>query len=335
MNTYELAGGFGFEALRVTERPQPSAGPFQVLVRVRATSLNYRDLMVIKGQYNPKMPLPRVPLSDGAGEVVQVGEGVSLFKPGDRVAGIFMQTWLDGELTEAKAKSALGGAIDGMLSEYVVLREDGLVTIPDHLSFEEAATLPCAAVTAWHAVVECGVKPGQTVLTLGTGGVSLFALQFARLAGAHVIITSSSDEKLGRALALGASDGINYRTAQEWDRPVRELTGGIGVDQVVELGGAGTLPRSLKAVRHGGRINLIGVLTGGAGEVNPLPLLMKGIQLQGIFVGSRAMFEAMNRAISGSLLRPVIDRVFEAGEIVDALQYMESGQHFGKIVVRL
>jgi NADPH:quinone reductase-like Zn-dependent oxidoreductase len=250
------------------------------------------------------------------------------------VAGIFMQTWIEGEVNEAKARSALGGAIGGVLAESVVLHENGLVHIPAHLSFEEAATLPCAGVTAWHALFEKGgLKAGDTVVTLGSGGVSLFALQFARMAGARVIATSGSDEKLARLKALGASDGINYKTTPDWDKPVRELTG-AGADHIVEVGGAGTLPKSFKAVRMGGTISLIGNVTGG-GEVNPVPVLMKTIRLQGIFVGSRVMFEAMNRAIEIASMRPVVDRVFEFDQAREAMHYMESGAHFGKICIRV
>jgi NADPH:quinone reductase-like Zn-dependent oxidoreductase len=299
-------------------------------------SLNYRDLLVVKGLYNPKLPLPLVPLSDGVGQVVEVGPGVTRVKPGDRVAGIFMQTWIAGEPTEAKSKSALGGGGTGVLAEQVVFHEDGLVHVPEHLTDEEAATLPCAAVTAWHALVTEGrVQAGDSVLIQGTGGVSLFALQFARLSGARVIATSSSDAKLERVRQLGASDGINYKTTPDWDKKVRELTGNAGVDHVVEVGGAGTLGRSLKAVRMGGRISLIGVLTGGGGEVNPVPALMKNVCLQGIYVGSREMFEAMNRAIALHKLRPVVDRVFPFAEAAQALRYMESGAHFGKIALRV
>ena len=322
------------DGLRAEELPEPRPGPGQVRVRIRAASLNYRDLLVVKGTYSRHLPLPLVPLSDGAGEVVEVGPGATRFDVGARVAGIFMQTWLEGALTDVKGKSALGGAIDGVLAEQVVFHENGLVAVPDQLSFEEAATLPCAAVTAWNALIEAGLKAGDTVLTLGTGGVSLFALQFARLAGAQVFITSSSDEKLARAKELGASEGINYKTTPEWDKKVRELTGGVGVDHVVEVGGAGTLPRSLRAVRTGGHVALIGVLSGG-GEVNPMPVLMKAVRLQGVFVGSRAMFEAMNRAVAERKMRPVIDRVFPFTEVQAAYRHLESGSHFGKIVVRM
>jgi NADPH:quinone reductase-like Zn-dependent oxidoreductase len=335
MRVFEMRETFGIDNLAIAERQQPLPGHGQAVVRVRAVSLNYRDLLVVKGLYNPKLPLPLVPLSDGAGDVIAVGDGVSRVKTGDRVAGIFMQTWLAGGQTETNAKSALGGGMQGMLAEYVVLDEDGLVHVPVHLSYEEAATLPCAAVTAWHAVIGSRVKPGESVLLLGTGGVSLFALQFARLAGAEVIITSSSDDKLGRAVQLGATHGINYRIVSDWDKKVRELTGGAGADLVVEVGGAGTLPQSLRAVRMGGRISLIGVLTGATGEVNPLPIVMRNVRVQGIFVGSREMFEAMNRAISRHRLRPVVDRVFPFEEAREALRHMESGAHFGKICIKI
>jgi NADPH:quinone reductase-like Zn-dependent oxidoreductase len=335
MKACELQGSFGIESLNITERPEPTPGAGQVLLKLRAWSLNYRDLMMVKGLYNPKLRLPFTPLSDGVGEVVAVGEGVTRIKPGIRVAGIFMQKWIDGELTEAKAKSALGGAIEGLLAEYAVPSEEGVVPVPEHLTDEEAATLPCAAVTAWHALVtKGGIKAGDTVLTQGTGGVSLFALQFARLMGARVIATSSSEAKLARVLQLGAALGINYKAVPEWGDRVRELTGALGVDHVVEVGGAGTLGESLRAVRMGGRISLIGVLSG-AGQVNPTPILMKNVCVQGIFVGSRAMFEAMNRAIALHRMRPVVDRVFPFGEIREAFRYMESGAHFGKIVLRV
>ena len=335
MKVYEIRDRFGLDALTLTERPQPQPGAHEVLLRIRAASLNYRDLMIAKGQYNPKMPLPRIPLSDAAGEVAAVGPGVSRVQVGQRVAALFMQKWLAGDIDESKAKSALGGAIDGLLAEYAVLHEDGLVQVPEHLSFEEAATLPCAAVTAWHGLVtEGGVKPGDSVLLQGTGGVSLFALQFARLAGARIIITSSSNDKLARARQMGAAEGINYKETPDWGDKARQLTGGRGVDRVVEVGGAGTLGQSLRAVRMGGQISLIGVLSG-TGQANPMPILMKNVRVQGIFVGSREMFEAMNRAIVVNQLRPVIDRVFPFAEAVQAFRHMESAAHFGKICIRM
>jgi NADPH:quinone reductase-like Zn-dependent oxidoreductase len=294
MKAYEIRDAFGVDALALSERPDPAPGPGQVVVKTHAVSLNFRDLLVVKGEYSRKLPLPMTPCSDCAGEVSAIGAGVTRVKPGDRVAGIFMQTWIEGEVTESKARSALGGAIGGVLAESVLFHQDGLVPIPAHLSFEEGATLPCAAVTAWHALIaEGALQPGDTVVTLGSGGVSLFAIQFAKLAGARVISTSSSDAKLSRLCALGASDGINYKTTPDWDKRVRELTG-VGADHIVEVGGATTLPKSLKCVRMGGTISLIGNV-GGNGDVNPLPLIMKNARMQGIFVGSRAMFEAMNR----------------------------------------
>jgi NADPH:quinone reductase-like Zn-dependent oxidoreductase len=319
----------------MVELPEARPGPGQAVVRVRACSLNYRDLVVSKGGYGRAVKPPLTPLSDGAGEVTAVGPGVTRVKPGDRVCGIFMQRWLAGAPDDDKAASALGGAIDGMLAEQVCLNADGLVQIPGHLSFEEAAALPCAAVTAWNALIRSGaVRPGQSVLVLGTGGVSLFALQFAKLAGARVIATSSSDQKLARVRQMGADETINYRATPDWDKTVRALTGGTGVDHVVEVGGAGTLPLSMKAVARGGHIALIGVLAG-QGEIDPRPLFMKSARLQGIYVGSREMFEEMNRAISLAGLRPVVDRVFNFEEIADAMRYMESGAHFGKICIRV
>jgi NADPH:quinone reductase-like Zn-dependent oxidoreductase len=335
MKAWEITDTFGIDALRLVERETPTPQHGQVLVRVRATSLNYRDLMTVKHGGLRNLRLPLIPLSDGAGEVVTVGEGVTRVKAGDRVAGIFMQTWLAGDPRAEHGKSALGGAIDGMLAEQVVLHEDGLVHVPEYLSYEEAATLPCAAVTAWQALVtKGGLQVGDSVLVLGTGGVSIFALQFATAAGARVILTSSSDKKLDRARQLGAAEGINYKTTPDWEKRVLELTDGVGVDHVVEVGGPGTLEKSFRAVRTGGTVSLIGILTG-AGKIDPMPVLMKSIRLQGIYVGSRDMFEAMNRALAVHKIRPVIDRVFPFAEAREALKYMESAAHFGKIVITL
>ena len=335
MRAYRIHQASGIGSLTMDDLPEPEAGLGRVVVRVRAASLNYRDLLVIKGAYSRNLPLPMVPLSDGAGEVEAVGPGVTRFRPGDRVAGCFFSDWEGGPLDDRAVKSALGGAVDGMLAERVALPESGLVKVPDHLSDEEAATLPCAGLTAWHALMEGGgLKAGQSVLIQGTGGVSTFALQFATIAGARVIATSSSDAKLERVRALGASDGINYKATADWDVAARNLTEGRGVDHVVEVGGAGTLPRSIKAVRLGGHIALIGVLTGG-GEVDPRPLLMKNVRLQGIYVGSRVMFENMNRAIALHKLKPIIDRVFPFDQATAAYQHLESGAHFGKIVIKL
>ncbi len=335
MKAYRLPAFNGPRSLERVDLPSPEPGPGQVRVRLRAASLNFRDLMISKGVYNPRLRLPLIPLSDGAGEVVAVGDGAGRFRVGDRVMSAFMPGWREGEPTEVKVRSALGGEVDGVLAEETVLPESGLLPIPEHLSFEEAATLPCAAVTAWNALVQTGgIRPGHSVLVQGTGGVSLFALQFARMAGARVIATSSRDDKLTRALELGASDGINYRTTPDWEKHVRELTGGVGVDMIVEVGGAGTLPRSTRAIKLGGYIALIGVLAG-AGDFNPIPLLMRNIRLQGIFVGSVAIFESMAAAIATARMRPVIDRVFPFDQAVEALEYLESGAHFGKVVIAI
>jgi NADPH:quinone reductase-like Zn-dependent oxidoreductase len=335
MKVYEIRDGFGLDALRLADRPDPRPGRGEVLLKIKAAALNYRDLLVVKGVYNPKMNLPRIPVSDAVGEVAAAGEDVSRVKVGQRVAGLFMPKWLEGELTDAKARIALGGSIDGLLAEYAVMPEESVMPVPDFLTDEEAATLPCAAVTAWNGLVTAGkVKPGDSVLVQGTGGVSLFALQFARLAGARIIATSSSPEKLAKVKALGASDGINYRETAEWGEQVRHLTAGRGVDHVIEVGGAGTLAQSLRAVRTGGHVALIGVLSG-YGQFNPLPILMKGVRISGIYVGSGEMFEAMNRAIALHQMRPVVDRVFPFAAAVDAFRYMESAAHFGKIVVRM
>lgn len=333
MRAYELTA-FSIDQLQLADRPAPSPGPGQALVDMRAWSLNYRDLLLVRGLYNPKLKFPFTPLSDGVGQVVAVGPGVTRVKPGDRVAGAFMPAWIEGPVDEAKARSALGGGAPGVAAEQVVLDASGLVHVPAHLSDEEAATLPCAAVTAWSAIVTSGaMSPGQTVLVQGTGGVSLFALQFARLCGARVIATSSSDDKLAKVRQMGAAEVINYRTTPEWGDRVRELTGGAGVDHVVEVGGAGTLAQSLRAVRMGGRISLIGVLSG-FGEMNPVPILMKAVTMQGIYVGSRTMFEAMNAAIAAHALRPVVSQTFAFDQLPAALAAMERGSHFGKIVLR-
>ncbi|MEH1803475.1 MAG: NAD(P)-dependent alcohol dehydrogenase [Nostoc sp.] len=335
MKAYEIQSNAGIDALALVDRPEPKPAAGQVLIQIKAISLNYRDLLVIEGAYGGGQQYPLIPASDGAGEVVAVGEGVTRVKIGDRVAGIFFQDWIYGSLTKEKMKSDLGGGIDGMLAEYVVLHQDGLVILPDHLSYIEGATLPCAAVTAWHGLVTKGnIGAGDSVLLLGTGGVSIFALQFAKIHGARAIITSSSDEKLARAKQLGADETINYKTTSDWEKQVYQLTNRTGVDQVVEVGGAGTLPKSLQAVRIGGRISLIGVLSGRGNEIDPMPILFKSLTVQGIYVGSREMFEAMNQAMQQHQIKPIIDRVFPFTEAREAYHYLKSAAHFGKVVIR-
>lgn len=326
---------FGIDQLAFAECEKPTPGFGQVLVRMTAASLNYRDLMVVEGKYNPKLKRPMVPLSDGAGVVEKVGPGVTSFQPGDRVVSCFFDKWIDGSITREKAASARGGAIDGVLREYALLSEEGVVKSPAGLSDEEAAALPCAGVTAWHALFEeQPATPGQSVLLLGTGGVSIFALQFAKAAGLKVIITSSRDEKLERAASLGASSTINYKSHPKWDEEARTLTGGMGVDHVIEVGGSDTLPKSLRAVRMAGTVSVIGVLGGVDIAVSPTSILMNALRVQGIYVGSRAMFERMNRVIELHELKPIIDRVFAWTDYKQALRHMQSQQHFGKICLR-
>ncbi len=332
MKAYELRNDSGAVKLAIVERPKPSPAPGEVLVRMRAASLNYRDLMISKAPRSA----PLVPLCDGAGEVAEVGAGVTNIKVGDRVASTYFQDWVSGPLTAAVFRTVLGQAIDGVLAQYVALKEHGVVRIPAHLSYEEAATLPCAGLTAWQALITEGrIKSGDTVVVMGTGGVSIFALQFALLCGARVIATTGSEAKMDRLRALGASAVINYKTTPDWDKQVLELTGGAGADHVVEVGGAGTLPRSLRAVRYGGFISLIGILGGIGEKFNPGSIITKGVRLQGIFVGSQEMFEDMNRAIALSGLRPVVDRTFQFEEAGAALELLESGGHFGKICIRV
>jgi NADPH:quinone reductase-like Zn-dependent oxidoreductase len=335
LRAWRYIGGLGAENLKIVELPDPSPGPGQAVVRVRACSINYRDLAVMRGAYGAGVKPPLIPLSDGAGEVVAVGPDVTRVKPGDRVAAIFFQDWLEGPTDDAKANSALGGSIDGVMAELVCLNAQGLVHVPEHLSFVEVAALPCAAVTAWHGLFRSGgLRPGESVLLQGTGGVSLFAFQFAKMAGARVIVTSSSDAKLERLRAMGADGLVNYKTTPDWDKPARQFTNGVGVDHIIEVGGAGTLLLSSKAIRRGGHIALIGVLAGGT-QFDPRLMMVKGVRLQGIYVGSREMFEEMNRAISLARIRPVIDRVFEFDQLLNALQHMENGAHLGKICLQV
>jgi len=316
--------------------PTPQPGPGQVLVALKAASLNYRDLLMISGNYNKNMPLPLIPLSDGAGEIVEVGEGVTYRKVGDRVAGAFFQSWVEGAYDREKSRRSLGGPLPGMLASHVLLDEAGAVPIPVGLSFLEASTLPCAGVTAWNALFSGKpIGPGDTVLAQGTGGVSMFALQLARAAGASVIATSSSDAKLGRAKDLGATETVNYRQIPEWGAEVRRLTSGAGVDCVIEVGGGGTMRQSLDAVRYGGRIAVIGVLAGAVGEIPTTMILHKAIEIRGIYVGSVEMFRGMNRAIEANGIHPVVDAVFEFEQARGAINLMQAAGHFGKIAIAI
>ncbi len=335
MKAYEVRETTGLDGLHLNaDRAEPAPGPGQVLVRMRAASLNYRDQGVIKGAYG-YTKFPVIPLSDGAGEVAQVGAGVTQFKPGDRVAGTFFVNWTAGRIPPDASKNSLGGMVDGVLAEYALLSETGMIGIPDHLSFVEAATLPCAALTAWHAVVEAGrIKAGETIVVLGTGGVSCFALAFAKMHGAVVIMTSSSDDKLARVKALGADVTVNYKTHPDWDQEVLKQTAGAGVDHIVEVGGPNTLAKSMLAIRPGGSIYVIGAL-GGSGAIDPRAINRKSIRLQGIHVGSREMFAAMNRAIANSGLKPVIDRVFDFNDAKAAYRHQQSGSHLGKVVIAI
>jgi NADPH:quinone reductase-like Zn-dependent oxidoreductase len=335
MQVFQIQDSFGLDNLKPAERDDPSPGIGEILIRMRAVSLNYRDLLTVRGHYNPKQPLPLVPCSDGVGEVVEVGPEVQRVVIGDRVATCFTQTWIGGPPTMSRLRGTLGGPLDGTLSELMVLDQNGVVHVPEHLSDVEAATLPCAALTAWSALVELGrVKAGHTVLVQGTGGVSIFALQLAQLLGARVIVTSSSEAKLAQARGLGAWETINYREDPKWGKTAHRLAGS-GVDHVVEVGGARTLAQSLQAVKIGGTISVIGVLSGTATELNIIPILMQQVRLQGILVGSRDGFEAMNRAISSHTLRPMIDRVFPFAETGAAFDHMAGGKHFGKVCIEV
>ena len=324
------AGCTDAAGLRLVERPDPVAGPGQIVVQMRAASLNYRDQAVVKGQYFGG-PVPRdlVPVSDGAGDVASVGSGVTSVAVGDRVAGSFFQPTPQGP-------AALGSPLDGLLSEYAVLADGGVLRLPDAVEYEAAACLPCAGVTAWHALFGVGrsIMPGDTVLVLGTGGVSMLALQLARAGGARVVVTSSSDEKLERAFALGATDGVNYTRTPEWDKEVMRLTSGRGADCVVEIGGAGTLGRSYASLARGGKVALIGFLAGPQGDTAPHPLMMKAGSLYGIFVGDRPMFEALLRAVAVNRIAPPVDRVFAFADAASAYAYQASRAFVGKIVIR-
>lgn len=339
MKAYELVKGCdSLDGMKLVDRPDPEPGKGEILVRMRAASINYRDQAVVSGRYfGGSVQRETIPLSDGAGEVIGVGEGVTRFKEGDRVAGTFFQGWQEGPPRKV-FPTALGAPADGTLTQLKVFDEGDAVKIPDSLSFEEAAALPCAGVTAWNGLMVTGnpIRPGDTVLVLGTGGVSMLALLFAKAAGARVIGTSSSDKKLERARALGLDEGLNYKKDHNnWDEEVLRLTDDVGVDCVVEVGGVGTLMRSMKSVGPGGKIALIGVLSGFEGDTNPHVLMRKGGSLHGIFVGNRVMFEDMNAAIEINGIKPPIDKVFGFGEAKEAFEYHQSQAHFGKVIISI
>ena len=332
MKAWQVARDWSIEGIELTDLPEPVPGPGQVTVRMKAASLNYRDLLTVQGKGGVTR-LPLIPFSDGAGEVAAIGEGVTRVAVGDRVCPMFFQSWIDGRVSAASRRYALGGTRPGVLQDVMVLDAEGVSRVPSHLSFREAATLPCAGLTAWRALFEeANVKPGDTVLVQGTGGVSIFALQFAKLAGASVIVTSSSDEKLDRARALGADHTINYRSVPEWGKAAAAWTAG-GVDHIVEVGGKDTFAQSLEAARVGGTILVIGILTGVSQQIAISSLFAKNLHVVGLSVGSRRMFEGMTAAIERNAMKPVIDRVFGFDTVPDALHLMQQGGHFGKIVV--
>ncbi len=336
MKVFEIRGDWSFDHLQLGNRPDPQPGPGQVLLRMRAASLNYRDLVVPSRGYGAFTGnLPLIPLSDGVGEVIEVGQGVTRVKAGDRVCPCFHQSWIAGAPDLERLTRTLGGPVDGTMAELMCLPAEGVVTVPAHLTDEQAATLPCAALTAWSAIVTYDeLAPGSRVLVQGTGGVALFALAFAKLAGCHVTVISSSDEKLARARAMGADVGINYTTTPEWAKATREITGGRGFDHVVELGGEKTLPQSLRAIRPGGTISMIGVLSGSALSAPLGHVVTRQVRLQGITVGSRDGFEAMMRAIAQHRLVPVVDKVYAFEQLKEAMEALKRGAHFGKICIR-
>ncbi len=336
MRSWQIVDGFGLDHLKMNEMPQEKLGSQDVRIKVRACSLNYRDLMVVKGWYNPQQPLPLTPVSDGAGEVMEVGTDVKDFKVGDKVCGTFSQKWDAGRVCDLAQKYTLGGPINGMLSESIVLNQQGLIKFPSFLTFAEAATLPCAAVTAFNALTqESSFMPGDTVLIEGTGGVSLFALQFAQVLNLKTIVISSSNDKLGFSKKLGATHTINYAQCPEWHEQVLTLTDGQGVDGVVEVGGAKTINKAIASVKRGGVITVIGILSGTTEAFDLVPILMRQIRIHGVFVGPKTLFAAMNRVIEHSQIHPVIDRCFEFKDAPQAFDYLESGAHFGKVVINV
>ncbi|GMV29007.1 MAG: NADPH:quinone oxidoreductase [Rhodanobacteraceae bacterium] len=334
MKAYHVHPGQNFDGIVPIERTLPPPGPHEVQVRIRAVALNYRDLMLIRGDYNGGNSAPVVPASDGAGDVIAIGDQVTRFRVGDRVATTFFAAWVEGRQTPEKSRLSFGGSIDGTLAQEIVISQDALFRVPDHLDYHEAATLTCAGATAWNALfVEGNARPGGSVLLLGTGGVSIWALQLAKAAGLHTVITSSSDAKLERARQLGANTTINYTTTPDWQEEVLRATGGDGVDIVVEVGGAGTLKKSLLATRMGGTVAIVGGVSGWASEIDPFQVIRGARHVTGIYVGSLVMLEDLARFVALHRIRPVVDRVFPFDQARAAYEHLDSGSHFGKVVI--
>jgi NADPH:quinone reductase-like Zn-dependent oxidoreductase len=334
MRAYQVITADGIDAIEQIETEIPTPKDDEILVKMKSCSLNYRDMLITMGGYVRNDIRPVVPLSDGAGEVVKVGANVSNFQLGDRVIGNFFQSWETGKIDDDGLNSALGGSIDGVLSDYFILKANCSVKIPDYLSYSEAATLPCAATTAWHALVSIGdIKAGDTILLLGTGGVSIFGLQLAKAKGATTIITSSSDEKLARAKALGADHVINYNTHPNWEEKVLEITDGKGVDNVLEVGGAGTFEKSSACVKPNGTVSVIGILTGLESPSMSLMTIFNLLRVQGIYVGSTEMLQQLTTAMEDHQIHPKIDKTFLFSQAKEAYQWMAQAKHFGKVVI--
>jgi len=335
MKAYQITKDYSIETLKQVEKNNIKLLPNEILIQIKAVSLNYRDLLVIKGVDKWKPPIGRIPVSDGVGIVVETGNQVTEVAVNDRVAGLFFPNWMDGKLSSEKLVSSLGGnANDGMLQEYVILKENEVIKVPDYLTNEEAATLPCAAITAWHGLVEKGnVKAGDSVLIQGTGGVSLFSMQFALAAGAEVILLSGSDDKLERAKKLGVNHLINYKSVPQWENEVIKITNGIGAKHIVEVVGSDHINKSIEAVALDGTISVIGIMNGLTGNINTAQLMSKQIKLQGINVGSKEMFLRMNNTLEAKKIHPIIDSAFLFQDTIDAFKKLESGSHFGKLVI--
>lgn len=335
MRVFQIEDEWGMDHLRLSTRPEPKAGPGQVVLKMKASSLNFRDLVVPNRGYGVHTGnLPLIPVSDGVGVVTEVGAGVRRVAVGDRVCPAYFQRWVSGEPDLERLTQSLGGPIDGTMAEYMCLDEEGVCKVPAHLSDLEAATLPCAALTAWSALVTCsGTRPGDRVLVQGCGGVALFAVAFAKILGAHVTVISSADERIARVLEMGADAGINYRKTPEWAKATRDITAGRGYDLILELGGEKTLPQSLRCIRPGGTVAMIGILSGSAMATSLGHIITRQVRLQGVTVGHRDGFEAMLRAIEQHRLKPVVDRAFAFEELKEAMAYLQSGAQFGKVCV--